>query len=259
MFKKEKQQDEKSTNKLRLIVYLFAVAAILSGIVNVVSKYVHTNNEQKAIKAQEFYFESDLLFEEGKEYEISSGTSTITFKLSNYPDDLRFSEGDITYKVEVTESSNVVYKTDGTLVGGKNTSVEVTFPVETGKIYTVTATGTRGFKKVSTGTFKVESEEELIYKSIEQTNEYVLLTVWTKNVSGNVEITFPNGLIPDNTNDALKNVKTSDEQFTDTVNFQKPYSSYRYRFFKTNNIDYNANNFDVSCADITAIAETPVE
>ena len=83
-----------------------------------------------------------------------------------------------------------------------------------------------------------------------------------KNVSlkykGDVKITIPSGLIPDNTNDILKNVKTGDAQFTDTVNFSENYSSYEYRFFKSSSQDVNVNDFTVVCGDVEAIPQNVI-
>jgi hypothetical protein len=256
MLKKEKKKDENSTNKLRYIVYLFALLAILSGIVvNVVSKYVRTNKEQAYVQAQEFYFESDLLTEEGKEYELASETTEIVINLRNNADELRYSQGDIKVVFEVTENGNSIKNETITLSGGKVDDEKITFEVEYGKTYEVTATGSCGFEKVLKGTFIITDVDETLYKRVEQTNEYVELTVWTKNLTGVVEISIPDGLIPDNTNDILTNVKTEDASFEDRKNFQNAYSSYTYRFFKTNNNSYDESDFDVTCTNGSAITE----
>lgn len=256
MIKKEKKKDENSTNKLRYIVYLFALLAILSGIVvNVVSKYVRTNKEQAYVQAQEFYFESDLLTEEGKEYELASETKEVVINLRNYADELRFSQGDIEVVFEVTESGNVVKKIEDVFLGGDFYEDDFSFIVEYGKTYEVTATGSCGFEKVLKGTFIITDVDETLYKRVEQTNEYVELTVWTKNLTGVVEISIPDGLIPDNTNDILTNAKTGDAKFEDRKNFEDAYSSYTYRFFKTNSNSYDESDFDVICTNVSAITE----
>lgn len=251
MSKKEKQTEGKTSKIISIFVYLFAIVAVLSGIVNVVSKYVHANKEQAAVQAQEFYFESNQLSVDGVDYEISAGTNSITFELKNYPDDLRVAQVDIDFSVEVEENENVVYTTTGKLEGRKKSIQNVTFPVEQGKTYVVTATGTKGFKKDLTATFIVKESEVEAYTSAIVTKEYILLTVWTKNISGNVKVSeIPVDLIPDNTIDILKNVKQGDSEFTDTVNFTKPYSSYSYRFFRTTDEPYLANTFKVEINDM---------
>ena len=71
----------------------------------------------------------------------------------------------------------------------------------------------------------------------------MLLTVWTKNLSGTVSITYPDGLIPDATDPAMATgVDFGSKTFSDASNFVLPYSSHVYRFFKQK----PGNNFDIA-------------
>ena len=108
--------------------------------------------------------------------------------------------------------------------------------------YKVTAVGKNGFEIELSATFKI-MEDGGFYKNTDISNgSYVLLTVWTLNMNGDVKIEFPAGLIPDNTDPRMANVHNYvDGQyvayvFTDVESFgdtNKKSSSHVYRFFKT--------------------------
>ena len=248
-----------SSSYIRLSVYVLAAFAVLFLIVGILAKYVHNNSSTSVALAHEFYFESDYLTEEGKIYEISADAELITVRLQNYPDSLRFASDDIDYKVVVTEDGNPISVDDseGELKGNKSSSKNIEIPVISGKTYEVVATGDAGFVKEISATFVVREKEQVVYKSVENFNEYVLLTVWTLDLKGDVSITFPSALIPDNTDDIMKNVKSAAPSFVDDVNFTESYSSHTYRFFKSSAGDISAESFAVTCNGKTATIKIP--
>ena len=131
--------------------------------------------------------------------------------------------------------------TDGTLTGNTRSNVEVTLSgLKKGEEYTVTATAANGYTKTLSATFKVRDVAEGFYRNISESDPYVILTIWTENIEGEVIVKFPSGLIPDNTCSGMENVKTSDGQFTFIA---EEYSSYEFRFFKTST--YDSSLFEV--------------
>ena len=106
-------------------------------------------------------------------------------------------------------SNQVSSTAGGSLVNGgegKADIVTVSGLVD-GGVYTVTAVGNskmteqdgEGYTATLSATFTVSSEETNIYKNTSYYEDYVLLTLWTKNKAGEFVITLPNGLIPDKT------------------------------------------------------------
>ena len=81
---------------------------------------------------------------------------------------------------------------------------------------------------------------------------YVLFTVWTENLSGNVTVEFPTGLIPDNSWPDMAGILTSDGKFTQLF---AENSSRVYRFIKTS--AYTGQAFEVTCGSITATEKIP--
>lgn len=243
---------------LLFVLVLVAVCAALPG---AYAKYIQTiHQEQGEITSQIMYFESNYLTESGATYTITA--NTVTISLTNYPDDFRISELDVSYTVTVTDGEGnaaaVVTPASGTLAAGSKQSASVNISgLEQGKTYTVTARGENGFVKTLSATFTVTEQENKVFKRVEQTEHYVLLTVWTQKVTGNAVISgIPAALIPDNTDPVLASVKTADTAFTDDKSFNtKEYASRTYRFFIPlgDDTEYTADSFTVKVGDVTAV------
>lgn len=212
--------------------------ALLVG--TVIARYQRELSYDGSVNASEFYFTSDFL--DGGVHTLSSGSTEVTFSLGNHADALRFSEVDIAYEVTVTRTDGgtgapTVSDSSGTLTKGKTSDATVTVGnLQPGGAYTITATGTGGYKKTLTTTLKVLSGEAVVYKYLDTTHsEYVLLTVWAQGYTGNVTIAPPavENLIPDNTDPRMKSATTGGE-ITDTTSFNDStsgYASHTYRFF----------------------------
>ena len=255
------QNDTKNSKNtysaMRIAIYIAAAIILLSLVGNVIAKYSYSTHGQSVVSAQEFYFTSDILDAYGTVYNLVPITENVEIKLMNHADALRFSEQDIEYTVSLKEGETVVAAKSGVIPGNAVSSATVTFPVESGKTYVVTATGNAGYVQTLTATIVVLPKSKNLYKSAENTNAYVALTVWSQDVSGDLTVDFPEGVIPDNTDDAMKDVLTSDGEFTDSVNFDEAFSSHTYRFFKTTTAEVSAAAFDVECGGITATVKTP--
>lgn len=228
--------------------YVFAALAaslvlivILVG--TAIGRYQRQFRSEGSVRAKEFYFTSDFL--NGGTYtlapESTEESAEVTFSLGNHADDLRYSEVEIAYTVTVKN-------TDGTAADGVTVEYgdpgqklpcdgirdhEVTLRnLQSGQRYLVEATGTGGYEQTLTATIEVLSTKPVVYKYLDTTSrEYVLLTVWAQGYQGNVTITPPAGLIPDNTDPVMETAKTG-ASITDTTSFHTgSYSSHTYRFF----------------------------
>lgn len=255
----------KKSKLYRMIVpllFVLALVAVCAALPGAYAKYIQTiHQEQGEITSQIMYFESNYLTESGATYTITADTVTIT--LTNYPDDLRISELDVNYEISVTGGDATITIGDettntGTLTAGNKQSASVKISgLEQGKTYTVTARGENGFVKTLSATFTVTEQENKVFKRVEQTEHYVLLTVWTQKVTGNAVISdIPAALIPDNTDPVLASVKTADTAFTDDKSFNnKEYTSRTYRFFipKGDATEYTVDNFEVVVGTTEAV------
>lgn len=216
---------------LIIILVFLTVTALISG---AYGYYVHKNRTDGYVKASNFYFDSDILVEGGKTYTLNVNTKEITFELRNYADELRCSENDISYTI--TTTAGTLSKVSGILTKNERNKDEIILSnLENGKTYTVTATANCGYTKTISATFIVRDIENNFYKNISVKDPYVILTIWTENISGTVTIKFPLGLIPDNTCSKMEDVLKADGQFSVEID---AYSSYEFRFFK--DIDYDS-------------------
>ena len=231
-------------------VVLVAVMAYAGG--TTYGRYVHQESSSGVVVAKEFYFTSDYLEPEGANYTLNPGTEEITFQLQNYADAPSSAEDDIAYTV--TTTGGTLSEGSGNIAKGDCNRANITLNgLAAGQSYTVTATGKAGYQETLSATFTVAPAEAVVYKYLEQTNAYVLLTVWTENVSGKATVTFPDGLIPDNTDVAMVNVKNYSEghyigtMFNDADSFSATYSTHTYRFFKEDTtINYTVDDFTVT-------------
>ena len=262
----KRSADEKTTKRPigRVIAIIAAFALVLAALAVGVTyaKYMNELSYDGVADTKKFYFESDLLSDEGAEYELIAGTDSVEFTIFNYADKFRISEVDIDYTVTVTEASGahsaMISNESGSLDQNDATpgldqewQIITVSNLEAGKTYTVSVTGDGGFVKTVSATFRVKDKMANVYMNVNDNpdNEYVLLTVWTEDHSGAVNVEFPTGLVPDNTWEGLENVKTADGMFNDD-DLEK-FGSRTYRFFKTNS--YNNGDFTVKVGDITAV------
>lgn len=240
------------------VIVLTIMTTVLAG--GALAKYIKDNTYAKnVLAAKEFYFTSNMLTEDGETYVISPdsyGNASVTFTLGNNADELRFAEDDVAYTV--VASGGTLSADSGILESGRMTVDSIRLSGMTkGQTYTVTATGNAGYEKTLSATFTVAGDDAGVYKSVVQNNHYVLLTVWTGNIKGDAVIVFPSGLIPDNTDTAMRTAMTNDRSVTDTVNFKKGYSSHAYRFFIDGASGISADSFDVRVDNVTAAPAVP--
>lgn len=233
-----------------LIVLLFTVGGVFA-------KYIYNSGGMGLLSAKEFYFTSNLLTENTAKYVLNSKTTEISFTLGNNADKLRFSQDNIKYSITVGCKSgdsypeeNIKYAdSEQVLSGGSVDTTSVTLEGLTmGETYIVTATGRAGYKQTLKAEFTVSDKEENVHMHLDTSNDaFVLLTVWTHNMTGPLTVITPAGLIPDNTDPILRKVynysgtEYGAVQFTDNTNFTEAYSSYTYRFFISEDKSYDIN------------------
>ena len=234
------------------IIALFAIGGVLA-------KYIYDNAGRNLLSAKAFYFTSDLLKDKTEKYILNSAATEVSFTLGNNADKLRVSEVDIQYTVSVTTKNGgaipeiVDSNTERKFLSGTVSRSTITLKnLVQGETYVVTATGKAGYKQTLSAEFTVSRNDKKIYKHLDTSNEaYVLLTVWTENVSGELTVRVPDGLIPDNTDPILREVynykdsKYGEFAFADAVNFEQTYSSYMYRFF-TSEGEVHIDDFQIS-------------
>lgn len=239
---------------------LLLVALLASG--SVVAKYVREAKAEKNATAAKFYFESNYLTENGHEYYLNAGTQSVTLELYNFENALRISEVDTTYTITVETADQSFQLTSDSYVAHKDskTTTQVPLNFRDGYFYKVTVVADGGFQKTMSATFIVAEAPDGVYMNVTQTEQYVLLTVWTENnITGTATIYVPKGLIPDASDPLLSKVenykdgKYGDFTITDSTSFsQGAYVSRSYRFFKTG--DYSGSqNFTVKVGEKDAV------
>lgn len=252
----------------RYIIYAGILLSLASMAIagSVLAKYADTiAKDDKNLTAKSFYFESDYLTEDDHLYKINSGTESIKFTLYNYENDLRVSETECTYTVSVeTDDDAVTINGESTknatiTVDAVKTDTAVTLGgLDNGYEYTVTVTANAGYEKTLGAIFSVAPDKVGLFMNVNASNaEYVILTVWSENISGDVTVSVPAGLIPDTTDPIMKDITNYTDgeytafEFTDSESFAAVYSSHAYRFFKTD--DYDADSaITVKMADVAA-------
>lgn len=274
----------KSTpRKRRQIVGGVAAVFLLAALTGTLyAKYIKSQEKAATVSAREFYFTSDYLRdaeEPMKTYKLNApispaDTTSVTIALNNFADVLRVSDVDIEYTVTVKavgEEITVMEQTETISAGAKGTTVPITIDgLAAGTKYVVTVTGEGGknvelnrlgYLETLQATFEVAAKDATVYMHVDDTDpedNYVLLTVWTKNVVGDATISIPEGLIPDNTDPAMAGATTG--SFTDAAgSFAAAYSSHTYRFFKDSGAgSYTENSFTtVTVGGVNAKPGTP--
>ena len=205
------------------------------------AKYFVSKDQKISAEAKSFYFESDLLAVSTNaipHYTLQAGVDDLTFSLMNYPDELRGSEVDISYTISLTKDGTEVQAQTGTINAGRN-SVPIQFQNLSAGTYTVIANATNPYTQTLKGRFTVVNTNYELSCNVSDAvgSPNLKVTVTTTDYAGNIVISWPEGVLPDNTDPLMQNA--SGQSCTVEVNAQ---SEYTFQFFKTNpNVDYSEN------------------
>lgn len=232
---------------------ILIVLVLLSTITYVYAKYFNNYKESSLYTSEDFYFRSDVLSIDGVTYNYQRGITMISIKLYNNEDTLRYTESDIKYSVKITSVSgeNVISSANeeinevtGTLRGGKISSETINFDnLQTGT-YKIIATTSEPFVKTLVGTFVItEQDKSINYEISDNVGSTVLfLTISDTDYKGVISVNVPDGLYPDNTIPAFKDIDLSGSKVI-KLDF-KENSSYTYKFFKEDpNSLYHESDF----------------
>lgn len=222
------------------------------------AKYVHQESEKKAPIAEKFYFTSDFLRQNGKDYTLASNTKQLEIELRNYEDDLRSSDSDIKYRYVVKKDGTQIQTDTGTISKKTDSGNKVQITINNLKAgkYTVTATAESPFQKTLSASFTIpEESKDLNYKvSDSQQSAYASLQISTDAYDGAIKIQWPSGLIPDSTQKIFENTKNlqNNKYVTGSMTVQvKKYTAYTYRFFKEDiDKDYSTTQ-DITVEKVT--------
>lgn len=204
-------QDNKTKKKKRLSpimgIGLLLIVSLLAFNGYTLAKYIFGHEQEAVFVAKDFYFESDLLKSTDvtiPQYILQTGVNDITFVLKNHPDELRTSEVDIAYSVTLKKDgdSNPVTKTGTLEIDEKNETIY--FDNLAPGTYTVTAEATAPYAKTLRAEFVVTGMDNNIRWKVNDNAQspFLQLIVQTADSDGDILISWPNGVVPDNT-DAL--------------------------------------------------------
>lgn len=251
--KKNRKNEVRSVRISKMVAFLAFFCLCVGGISLVSAKYMQQSvMKNNSATAKEFYFESDLL--DGNVHEVvptensvDGKTASVTIRLKNHVDELRYSEVAIDYTVTVTNEDGTsaegvtVTSPSGTIAAGKASTadenqtndIDVTISnLKAGNTYKVTATTNNVYQKTLEGTIKVAQTDNNIYASVIDKTQYIEVTVWTTDYAGEVKLTYGNiGLIPDNTDTKMANASSAGSTITE--NSWEANTSHVFRFFKS--------------------------
>lgn len=228
------------TNKKKIpLIFVAGIIIIIGTMSGLTARYIHNQKRTDGISAKNFYFTSDMLSEQGKTYDLSPDTTSLTIQVRNYEDELRWAETDIEYKYEVTKGDSSKKSGSGTISRNNQsgTSNSITIDGLSEGTYQINVTSIKPFSKTLTGTFKIPKADEDIQTDVNDSDgsAYVLVNVSVQNYNGKIRISWPDGLIPDATQEAFASTETysADKYISGHQDVTvEPYSSYVYRFFK---------------------------
>lgn len=254
--------DKRRSGRKVLPLLFLLVAVLVGGLVwGTSAKYKQERTDsQNVVVAKEFFFSSDLLTKELTTYNLNPGKNSVTFKLCNFEGG-NVSNMEVPYTLTVTPNATVSY--DGgseELPADIATTHTVTLSeLQPGTTYTVTAVGSNQYVRTLQAAFVVGASDAGVFQSVSETDDYIDLTLWTHNSSGAVTITFPDGLIPDSTDDALSSIHNYNNGVyngdTVTLSTMGVFSSHVYRFFKSTE-EYTGGNITASVGGIQAAPAT---
>ncbi|MBR3613874.1 MAG: hypothetical protein IKL55_01690 [Clostridia bacterium] len=254
MSKKRRYNTKRQLNFNKIFLVLIPIMLIGGSL----AKYVFEKNKDIVYEAKSFYFESDLLSDNTnpKAYTYEKGKDSISFSLSNNIDELRYSDVETQYVVNITDiHGNTVQDKEGNIIKEKtgklsNKNVEektIEFTNLPTGTYLITAKAIKPYERTLRASFVLtEKEEDIIYEIHDSANSPILqLTIQTEDYSGDINISWPAGVAPDSTNEKFSGVNTGYLQGSATITFEAN-SEYTLPFFKKQpSSSYSKDDFSV--------------
>lgn len=254
MYQQKKQKRKFVLNFNILLIILIPLVFI--GIT--AAKYIQEKSIELIYQAKAFYFESDFLADNTapKVYTYEIGNTEIAIELKNSADDLRFSEVDIKYEVEITDvNGNLVKDSNGEtlkpvlgeLKKDRLDSNIITFSNLHSGTYIITATSIKPYKKTIQATFFISDKDNSIEYHVNDaiSSPILQLTVLVKDYEGAVDVVWPSGVAPDTTFSILSGINSGYDGGSTKIYF-KANSEYIFQFFKKQpSIKYTDDNFSV--------------
>lgn len=238
-------QTNKRDNRVIAVVLLVAAALVaVGGISSYAAKYAHQATDGRELSSPAFYFTSDVLRDDDTaNYQLPVGTTSISFELRNYADDLRWCDTNIDYEYKVAAPDGTQFAS-GAGVITRDASKGVAVPISATGLtqpgtYTVTATSTKPFSQQLSAKFTIAAANTDLNVSLADNNDSATatLTVSTQDYEGNVKVSWPAGVVPDQTQAEFDRVSTGDSSGNYSAGSvtvtAKKFSTYTFRFFKT--------------------------
>ena len=179
------------------IMLVIIILVVILGATIILGRYLQEHQKSSLYEAENFYFTSDLLKEESDVSFWKDGVTKLKINFSNSADKLRYTKSDINAVVRLSEfidNREFVKKREINLI------------LEGNKI----------------------TNKHLVNDRADST--VLMLKISTIDYEGNIKIKFPDGLYPDNNEDAFKDVDIDNSKEV-IVKF-KHHSSYTYKFYK---------------------------
>lgn len=196
------QKDRSNTDSRRPVLMAVAAAAVLLLAGLVAARYMTRQSQSGILYAQEFYFTSNFLAEDGKDYSIDPQAGTFEIQLYNFADSKRVTAEDIKYKVSVS-SGGSADKTEGTLTKGSKRTETVTVTPDAGEEeITVTVKSEAPYEKTLTATFHLQAGNSYTVENKAGDMAAVLTLICTDFTPGRkVTLKLPEGVVPDAADD----------------------------------------------------------
>lgn len=259
-------------NRVKYLILLLAVIPLGFGIISF-SRYIIKENNVNYLKSKKFFFNSNMLSTSNNYLSNWNGEGeyTIPIDLLNYKDNLRWTEYDIPYTMEVTcttpKGTLNCSASDGTIVYDSNTKTKnivnvlvnndnnIIFDNNDEVAVTIKAISTSPYRKELSNTITLVIKNNSIdYQIVDSTNQKYLVLILNNNsnTEENVNLSWDNTKFsPDATNDVFNDFTSSEEisnvtyynklKFTISANSQK-----EIIFYKTDaTIDYTNTNYIV--------------
>lgn len=213
------------------------ILVVILGATIILGRYLQEHQKSSLYEAENFYFTSDLLKEESEVSFWKDGVNKLKINFSNSADKLRYTKSDINAVVRLSEfidNREFVKKREInlTLEGNKITNKDIVFDNLEKGIYKIEAITASPYVKKLEGIFAIDSNNNTIKHLVNDRADstVLMLKISTIDYEGNIKIKFPDGLYPDNNEDAFKDVDIDNSKEV-IVKF-KHHSSYTYKFYK---------------------------
>lgn len=246
------ERNYKKKSKKFNIKFLITIFILTFVLIYTFSKYMFQVDDKHIQTSENFYFNSNILTEDGNVYKLydwdGQSTYSLNIELKNYEDTIRYTEKDIDYTISaISNNANITIENDSLTIPGKSANTDsITLKITPNEVITpnnfleidIEAKSSTPYEKIIKAKILLYVNSNLPYiANLENFSEYAIVGITTLNVDKELIIEYDSNKVYLDTTNLIfdgKVINTNGSVFKIETNLLENNKNYKLNFIKKN-------------------------